>query len=149
MSENCTVKIGVGVYILRRLSPMTRDHEVLLIRHIDDGLWRVPGGGRRQYEPINEACSREVLEEVGLLLMPATLRKFYDEFSNHDTYGEWLTYHATITISFPTSEHAAIQEHHKHNDLMWLNLHTALSLDDKLFGPTKKGLEALIQYLAS
>ncbi|MFC6665772.1 NUDIX domain-containing protein [Deinococcus radiopugnans] len=40
--------------------------EVLLIRRGDNGLWDIPGGGRRWWETPARAARRELAEETGL-----------------------------------------------------------------------------------
>lgn len=47
---------------------LTRDGEIVLVRHTygPRGLWYVPGGRLRRREPVEEAATREMREELGL-----------------------------------------------------------------------------------
>ncbi|TNM67998.1 NUDIX domain-containing protein [Deinococcus radiopugnans] len=51
--------MGAGVAVLKA-------GEVLLIRRGDNGLWDIPGGGRRWWETPARAARRELAEETGL-----------------------------------------------------------------------------------
>lgn len=52
-------RVGAGVAVLKA-------GEVLLIRRGDNGLWDIPGGGRRWWETPARAARRELAEETGL-----------------------------------------------------------------------------------
>lgn len=52
-------KTGAGVAVLR-------GEDVLVIRRKDNGLWDIPGGGKKWWESPAAAARRELREETGL-----------------------------------------------------------------------------------
>jgi 8-oxo-dGTP diphosphatase len=65
----------VGEPRIRVAAVVSRDDEILLVRHVKDGdsYWLLPGGGVEYGEPMGEALTREVLEETGLRVTPGNL----------------------------------------------------------------------------
>jgi 8-oxo-dGTP pyrophosphatase MutT (NUDIX family) len=51
---------SIGVRLL-----MVRDQQVLLVKHVYENLWYLPGGLVEKGETFDEAIHREALEEVG------------------------------------------------------------------------------------
>ena len=73
-------QVGVGVAIWR-------GDEVLLVKRGTEpraGQWSLPGGRQQPGETVREAAIREVIEETGLTVTPATLIDVVDSI----TYGE-------------------------------------------------------------
>ena len=132
----CQVQVGVGVCLLRN-----NDKQVLMIRHIDDGLWRFPGGGRDPGEALIEVASREVLEEVGVDVHPTELSVRHHCFNVFEKYGEWLTFSCYAEVS-PSIE-PKIMEPDKHDGLDWFSLEGALC--EELFPPSRLFIEFILE----
>ncbi len=43
-----------------------RDDRLLLVKHTYDRYWYLPGGGRKEAEPVGGALARELKEELGI-----------------------------------------------------------------------------------
>lgn len=72
-------QVGVGVAVWR-------GDEVLLVKRGTDpraGQWSLPGGRQQPGETVRDAAIREVIEETGLTVTPATLIDVVDSI----TYG--------------------------------------------------------------
>lgn len=54
---------GVRAFVVRP------DDRVLLVKHTYDRHWYLPGGGRTESEPAEEALARELREELGITTM--------------------------------------------------------------------------------
>jgi 8-oxo-dGTP pyrophosphatase MutT (NUDIX family) len=56
------IRVRVTV-ILRR-----EDGRICFVRHVKDGqtYWLLPGGGQKPFESLEEACRRELMEELGI-----------------------------------------------------------------------------------
>jgi len=82
-------RVGVG-------GVLVRDGKVLLIRRGKEplrGRWVVPGGTVEVGETLEEAVTREVLEETGLVVRPREVVTVFDRIERRD--GEVL-YHYVI-----------------------------------------------------
>ncbi len=69
---------GVGAVVLRELDGRA---EVLLVRRRTEpmaGSWSLPGGAIELGETAREACTREVLEEAGLVVEPLVEVECFD-----------------------------------------------------------------------
>ena len=66
---------------------LVRDEKVLLIKHVYEPYWYLPGGAVEQRETLDEAVRREAQEEVGATLYQLELFGAYTGFeqgkSNH------------------------------------------------------------------
>jgi ADP-ribose pyrophosphatase YjhB (NUDIX family) len=103
MMLNLIIKILYQVFrlILQLFSPMThgvrallvRDGQVLLVRHIYEDQWYLPGGLVERGETLEGAVRREVREEVGAELQELAL---FGVFSNFEQ--RWQDY-ITVFVS--------------------------------------------------
>ena len=67
-----------------RVLVSTDQGEILLVRSwFGRQQWSLPGGGTHHQEPARDACVREVREETGVRLDPASLRQL-GEFKHSD-----------------------------------------------------------------
>jgi 8-oxo-dGTP diphosphatase len=83
-------QVGVGVAVWR-------GDEVLLVKRGTEpwkGQWSLPGGRQQPRETVREAAIREVIEETGLTVTPATLIDVVDSI----TYSQdgCIQYHYTL-----------------------------------------------------
>lgn len=72
--------VGVGAVVVH-------DGRVLLIRRAKEplsGRWVVPGGTVELGETLEEAVSREVLEETGILVRPLEVMTVFDRIERRD-----------------------------------------------------------------
>jgi 8-oxo-dGTP pyrophosphatase MutT (NUDIX family) len=67
--------ISTGVRLL-----MVRDGQVLLVKHVYEPQWYLPGGAVEQGETLDAAVRREALEEVGATLYDLQLFGAYTNF---------------------------------------------------------------------
>ncbi len=67
--------VSIGVRVL-----MVRDDEVLLVQHVYQDQWFLPGGLVERNETLEEAARREVSEEVGGTLSDIDLFGAYSHF---------------------------------------------------------------------
>jgi 8-oxo-dGTP pyrophosphatase MutT (NUDIX family) len=71
--------------------------------------WSIPGGGREPGESVAECAMREVMEEVGVALVPGQLKPVgYERFSPVSGHGSWppgggamQLYAARLTVAAP------------------------------------------------
>lgn len=70
--------VGVRVFLVR-------DGEVLLVRHIYENLWFLPGGGTQRGETIEQAALREAKEEVGAAISDLRLFGIYTNLKEYKT----------------------------------------------------------------
>ena len=61
IGKDAQLRVGASAIIFDE----TRE-KILITRREDNGLWCLPGGGMDAGESVEETCSREVWEEVGL-----------------------------------------------------------------------------------
>jgi 8-oxo-dGTP diphosphatase len=82
--------IGVGAVVIAqgRIVLVRRAHEPL------KGEWNLPGGGVELGETLQEACSREVLEETGLEVRVGAVIEVFDRITR-DARGE-VEYHFVL-----------------------------------------------------
>ena len=73
-----TRPLTVGVRVL-----LVRDGEVLLVKHVYQGGWFLPGGGVKKGETLEEGARREAREEVGANLGDLSLFGIYTNFYQH------------------------------------------------------------------
>jgi 8-oxo-dGTP pyrophosphatase MutT (NUDIX family) len=69
--------ISTGVRLL-----MVRDNQVLLVKHVYEPYWYLPGGAVEQGETLDGAVRREAQEEVGATLHDLQLFGAYTNFEN-------------------------------------------------------------------
>ena len=69
--------MSTGVRLL-----MVRDGQILLVKHIYESQWYLPGGAVEQGETLNVAIRREALEEAGATLYDLQLFGAYTNFEN-------------------------------------------------------------------
>lgn len=72
---------------------LIRDGKVLLVRHVYQGGWFMPGGGMKRRETIEQAARRECFEEVGVKLHKIEL------FGIFFNYTEWKSNHIALFLS--------------------------------------------------
>jgi 8-oxo-dGTP diphosphatase len=82
--------IGVGAVVIAqgRIVLVKRAHDPL------KGEWNLPGGGVELGETLQEACSREVLEETGLEVRVGSVIEVFDRITR-DTSGQ-VEYHFVL-----------------------------------------------------
>ena len=80
--------INLGVRIM-----LIQDGKVLLVRHVYQGGWFMPGGGLKRRETIEEAARRESLEEVGVKMHKMELFGIFFHFT------EWKSDHIVLFLS--------------------------------------------------
>ena len=82
--------IGVGAVVIAqgRIVLVKRAHDPL------KGEWNLPGGGVELGETLQEACSREVLEETGLEVRVGSVIEVFDRITR-DTGGQ-VEYHFVL-----------------------------------------------------
>jgi len=64
-----------GVRIL-----LVKEHQILLVKHIYEDKWYIPGGLVEKGERLDEAVRREAMEEVGATLVDLKLFGAYSNF---------------------------------------------------------------------
>lgn len=118
---NRFIKILYQVFhlVLQILRPMThgvrillvRDGQVLLVRHVYEDKWYLPGGLVERGETLDEAIRREAMEEVGAEILELELfgvytndrQGWYDHISvfiSHDFSLNGSSDHEIKTLSF-------------------------------------------------
>ena len=80
--------INVGVRTM-----LIRDEKVLLVRHVYQDGWFMPGGGMKRNETLEEAARRECREEVGVEMQKLEL------FGIFFNYAEWKSDHIVLFLS--------------------------------------------------
>ena len=80
--------INLGVRIM-----LIQDGKVLLVRHVYQGGWFMPGGGLKRRETIEEAARRECYEEVGVKMHKLQLFGIFFNFT------EWKSDHIALFLS--------------------------------------------------
>lgn len=80
--------INLGVRIM-----LIQDGKVLLVRHVYQGGWFMPGGGLKRRETIEEAARRESFEEVGVKMHKMELFGIFFHFT------EWKSDHIVLFLS--------------------------------------------------
>ena len=69
--------LSVGVRLI-----LARDGQVLLVKHVYEKFWYLPGGAVEQNETLDGAVRREAAEEVGASLKELRLFGTYTNFEN-------------------------------------------------------------------
>lgn len=79
---------------------LTWDGKLLLERRRDADVWGLIGGGAKRYETGRQALSREIYEELGLRIPPATFRKLkvYDNPGRIAAYRDGSVWRMVIVL---------------------------------------------------
>src|SRR5687768_18404925 len=77
--------INLGVRIM-----LIQDGKVLLVRHVYQRGWFMPGGGMKRRETLEQAARRECREEVGVKMDNVEL------FGIYFNYTEWKSDHIAL-----------------------------------------------------
>jgi ADP-ribose pyrophosphatase YjhB (NUDIX family) len=72
---------------------LIQDGKVLLVRHVYQGGWFMPGGGMKRKETLEQAARRECYEEAGVEMQKIEL---FGIFFNHS---EWKSDHIALFLS--------------------------------------------------
>lgn len=80
--------INIGVRIM-----LIQDGNVLLVRHVYQKGWFMPGGGMKRKETLEQAARRECREEVGVKMKDVEL------FGIYFNYTEWKSDHIVLFLS--------------------------------------------------
>lgn len=72
---------------------LIRDKKVLLVRHVYEHGWFMPGGGVKRKETLEQAARRECYEEVGVELQEMEL------FGIFFNYTQWKSDHIALFLS--------------------------------------------------
>src|SRR5262245_34690089 len=80
--------INLGVRVM-----LIQDGKVLLIRHVYQDGWFMPGGGMKRKETLEQAARRECYEEVGAEIRDIELLGIFSNFV------EWKSDHITLFLS--------------------------------------------------
>lgn len=80
--------INVGVRIM-----LIQDEKVLLVRHVYQDGWFMPGGGTKRKETLEQAARRECYEEAGVEMQKMEL------FGIFFNYTEWKSDHIALFLS--------------------------------------------------
>ena len=80
--------INLGVRIM-----LIRDEKVLLVRHVYQDGWFMPGGGMKRRETLEQAARRECYEEVGVEMHQMSLFGIFSSFIG------WKSDHIALFLS--------------------------------------------------
>jgi len=80
--------INLGVRVM-----LIQDGKVLLVKHVYQDGWFMPGGGMKRKETLEQSARRECYEEVGVEMRNIEL---FGIFSN---FAEWKSDHITLFLS--------------------------------------------------
>ena len=80
--------INLGVRVM-----LIQDEKVLLVRHVYQDGWFMPGGGMKRRETIEQAARRECLEETGVEMQKMEL------FGIFFNYTQWKSDHIALFLS--------------------------------------------------
>ena len=80
--------INLGVRVM-----LIQDGKVLLVRHVYQGGWFMPGGGMKRKETLEQAARRECYEEAGVEMRKLEL------FGIFFNYAEWKSDHIVLFLS--------------------------------------------------
>ena len=72
---------------------LIQDGKVLLVRHVYQGGWFMPGGGMKRKETLEQAARRECYEEAGVEMQKIEL------FGIFFNYSEWKSDHIALFLS--------------------------------------------------
>ncbi len=72
---------------------LIQDGKVLLVRHVYQDGWFMPGGGMKRRETLEQAARRECFEEAGVTMQKIEL------FGIFFNYSEWKSDHITLFLS--------------------------------------------------
>ena len=86
--------INLGVRVM-----LIQDGKVLLVRHVYQDGWFMPGGGMKRRETIEQAARRECYEEAGVEMQKIKLFGIFSNFSDwkSDHIALFLSEHFTMT----------------------------------------------------
>ena len=80
--------INLGVRVM-----LIQDEKVMLVRHVYQDGWFMPGGGMKRKETIEQAARRECQEEVGVEMQKLELFGIFSNFT------EWKSDHIVLFLS--------------------------------------------------
>ena len=80
--------VNLGVRIM-----LIQNGKVLLVRHVYQGGWFMPGGGLKRREMLEQAARRECYEEAGVEMQKMEL------FGIFFNYKEWKSDHIALFVS--------------------------------------------------
>jgi ADP-ribose pyrophosphatase YjhB (NUDIX family) len=80
--------INLGVRVM-----LIQDGKVLLVRHVYQDGWFMPGGGMKRRETIEQAARRECHEEAGVEMQKIELFGIFSNFS------DWKSDHIALFLS--------------------------------------------------
>ena len=80
--------INVGVRVM-----LIQDGKVLLVRHVYQDGWFMPGGGMKRKETLEQAARRECHEEAGVKIQKIEL------FGMFFNYSDWKSDHIALFLS--------------------------------------------------
>jgi ADP-ribose pyrophosphatase YjhB (NUDIX family) len=72
---------------------LIQDGKVLLVRHVYQGGWFMPGGGMKRKETLEQAARRECYEDAGVEMQKIDL------FGIFFNYSEWKSDHIALFLS--------------------------------------------------
>lgn len=82
-----------------------------------DGMWSVPAGHAEPAETLHQACVRETVEEIGVVLAPEQLRALLVQHKHDDDGEERLD--AFFAATMPATEVPVVAEAHLCDALEW------------------------------
>ncbi len=107
---------------------LVADNKILILRRSDTDdrrplQWDLPGGGLDSGEDIKQACSREILEETGLMVQAGHLKVVHamSEVAENGECATWIVMRASVEQSEPTLSY-------EHSEFRWVTLEEALNL---------------------
>jgi ADP-ribose pyrophosphatase YjhB (NUDIX family) len=118
-----TVRVGCAAVIL---DPSRQ--KVLLTRRADNGQWCLPGGGMEPGESVTETCTREVLEETGLVVSVARLIGVYSDPHRLLVYADGNAYHVVALCFLAEHRGGTLQLSDETIDVGYFSLEEIASL---------------------
>jgi 8-oxo-dGTP diphosphatase len=128
---------GIGVFVIH-----PDKDKILIGKRKDCGLYAKPGGWLERYEEFEECGSRELLEEVGLIIPPerifhiSTLNAFLPEKNYHN-----VAIYLYCEITTEEIEMVKNMEPEKCEKWEWMKYEYLFTIPDQLFFPLKLFLD--------